>query len=249
MGKSSLKAVIIAANRSGGTFLSHALDSHPLIVCERDEPLHRRSPYARAGLDIRATRDLIWSREQSAVNMFKVSYSQFLGKGDVFPKIFEVKPHIIHLYRDNLLAAGLSEVLRRERGFPTHHINRIPGKSPSPVSLNPITVADMIEKYILDRAKVRNKLKQIGSPTIEISYVDITGGEGESVYGVKSNRQICIFLDVYVTPLMAQYVHKVNPSIKSNITNLDEIVVDVKGKLWTMGIDAERVKQWRDELQ
>ena len=54
---------IVAASRSGGTFLTHCLDSHPQVSCERDSPLDEAGPWL-TWLDVseRAILRALWGR-------------------------------------------------------------------------------------------------------------------------------------------------------------------------------------------
>src|SRR3972149_501108 len=75
------RAVLIAPNRSGGTFLAQYLSSHPQIFCDRGEPLHPKSCWRQAGLTPAQVVNLLTSQLYYLVSMFKMNPAQLAKFG------------------------------------------------------------------------------------------------------------------------------------------------------------------------
>jgi hypothetical protein len=102
--------LIIASIRSGGTLLSHALDSHPMIYCHRGEPVHGQNPIRKIASSPIAALDAVLSFHGYSANVAKVTWEQFFILKD---ELHQLKlDGVILLYRDNPLRVIVSEKVR-----------------------------------------------------------------------------------------------------------------------------------------
>lgn len=218
------RAVLLSPNRSGGTMMTHALNSHPLIHCCLDEPLHTKSPYRDIfNADGAQILEYETTTRHVAVSMCKVSYAQFFSSIDA-PYIKEFLSRedvwVVHLTRQNIAAAVLSELLRQKPGRPTWAWY----ESPKIVSyrFDPnkfIKFCNSLKKSI---KKTKKFLKE---PVLHITYAEVVGGEGREVKMILSEttQKICKFFDITEYPLVVPFMKKVTVNPVSVVENWDEI--------------------------
>lgn len=207
---------LIATNRSGGTFLLNALDSHPQIGCERSEPLNPHGHWASLSLAWEVGRkDLLrflWRRPGYQVSMFKLSYRHVQWVGVDILK--EMGARLIHLHRENVLRMGVSALINTAvvNGKIDHPIHTF--TSVAPVSIR-VTPGPFIYSSIAHLKKVEDmkaRLKRLELPILFLTYEDLVGYEGsepDEVMG-KTAEAICKHLSVESMPLVS-YTRRVNP--------------------------------------
>jgi len=177
------KAVIIAGARVGSAMLCNALDSHPQISCEREDPLdYKTSPYFYQGLTPSQTIQLVLSRVGYQWCMCKVSYRS-LAKSISLPELIEFGvERVIHLWRENALRVVVSAALNTsarngEREHPTHAWET---PAVSRIELDPASVLSEARRYILNVRAMRAQLGVCGLPVLELTYERLAG---DRVYG------------------------------------------------------------------
>lgn len=208
--------VILTDYRTGGSFLSLCLDSHPLIFCARGEPLARRSGFYRFFPDLAPEQILqhIFKTEFCKVAFGKVIYRQAGGK--VWKYLSSMNAKVIHLIRENTLRAACSylfhvSVMRGEakHHHPLHHFGREPSK-PVPMRLDPHAVLEECRKRERQKKKARQKLAKYKLDTLVIYYEHMCGGHEIEVLPEDMGHDICTFLDQPYYPMSAPFMHRVN---------------------------------------
>ena len=217
--------LIIAPKRSGGTLLSHALDSHIDIRCERGEPMHRLNPFMQlAGTPFQAVDTCLKMYGYEAVGC-KLTYEDCQRIG--IQNIRQFKPHrIIHLWRDNPIRQIVSEAVRlqdKNNGLRTHT------RDPRPlqcVTLDPSKTITKIGKYWADVNLFRRLLKSqtvsTGKAYMEVTYEQI------SFYSNIIERDLGFalqdFLGTSKKQMLKYTIAKRNPfPLRDIIENYDEV--------------------------
>jgi LPS sulfotransferase NodH len=220
-------AIIIAQSRSGSTFLSHCLDSHYDIGCERDGPFGPHRYWQKLGASHRELARALWCRGGYRVSMFKVTARQ-VKNGFITPEMLkEVRPKVINLHRENILKALVSATLSTaayhgEIDHPLQTYETVPQRE---VALDCTMLVDEIEAYRAKLDKMRQLLAGLGLEVLDLSYEQLTGGKEVEQLPIDITRTICEFLGVAVMPLYAR-LKKLNPA--PIITNRDEIEATLK---------------------
>ena len=215
--------MVISHNRSGGTFLSHCLNSHPLIHCTADEVLHRNNAYVRSGLSNVQIMTIVLGFKQYEVSMCKLSYSQFLVYDKVRNWLVGREAKIIHLARGNWLASAISEMVRHKQNHPTHSFYARPDGGTVELDVDKVWTIAWRMKH--DGRKARKLISEMESENISLNYTDIVGGEGIETDHIVSpaKETICDFLGVPHEPLEAPYMRKCTNNIPDLVSNWDEI--------------------------
>lgn len=165
--------LIIAPTRSGGTLLSHALDSHPDIYCHRDEPMHKNNPIWRICGTPFIALDTCLKMPGYEASGAKITYEQYKRIG--METVNALKPDkIIHLYRDNALERIASEYVRqadKENGLRTHTRE---SRDLQAVYLHPGNTIKELKKYSEDVSHFRKHLKQLANAFGKNAYYEVT---------------------------------------------------------------------------
>lgn len=204
-------ALLIATNRSGSTFLLHCLDSHPLIGCERSEPLAPEAVWAALGVGRQELMLAMWSRPGYRVAMFKLSYRQLSWVGHDL--IQDIQPKLLHLHRANPLRVIVSSIINTEvaAGRLDHPIHTWSPVSPVTLTLFPDDFIARCRRYLGKVTQMCHDLDALGLPVLYLTYEDLVGVEGAEARQLPppTAQRICQFLEVDYHPLTA-YTRRVN---------------------------------------
>lgn len=220
------KAAIILTNyRTGGSWLSLCLDSHPLIFCARMEPLSVNSVWAALqvqGFDKVAILKSLFDHRLCRVAMLKIVYRQAGPK--VWKYLVARKAKVVHLVRNNELRAACSHMyfirfrrgeIDKDRKLHNFDIKNIP--KPDPIKLDPHEVLQMCRARAKQRKKTLKQLEKHGLPMVRVVYEELTNdGEAEEV-PEKTAQVLCRFLRVPHFPLRAPFMRRVNPFPLKNL--------------------------------
>lgn len=229
------RAILLATNRSGSTFLNHALDSHPDIGWERGEPLTE----TRASHDPAGQVDALLSRAGYQVTGCKVSY-RYLRDVLGFPALFDLGiTRIIHLYRADAVRTTLSATINtmaRDGAIdrPYHTTEALPAAR---ITVDPDHFVSECLRYIGNVRSMKQALMEIAIPQCEITYADIVGGEDQSasVVTLAASTRLCDFLGVERDILTAR-LRRVNPQpiedIVQNWGALRDVLKPYEGDLY-----------------
>ncbi|NET04037.1 MAG: sulfotransferase [Symploca sp. SIO2B6] len=240
-----MKAVIISSQRSGSTFLTSYLDSHPQVYCPSGEILiadPRKgnvpailSPYrvprklwryvmSGAWRPIKLL-DSFYATQGKSVNICKVMYNQLenTGSRQYFLKNTEIR--VIHLRRANLLKQYVSKLLKLQGG-------KLGRKNPFPTKSVPVVSIHVSpQKAIKEMRRVQNwfdQYKQLLSqhPHIELVYETMISGQSLSPDASKSVNDL---LELESISMNSDLV-KVNPEkLELMVNNYEELVTKLKG--------------------
>ena len=203
--------VIVAAIRSGGTFLAHCLSNHPQIYCDRGEPLHHRSVWC-ATTKIRRQQLLAVLTNQTgyAASACKLTYMQAFD-AEVWGWLEKQQPRVIWLRRGNAVRQAVSVLLnqaarRGELKLPQHSFEPVAGVR---VTLSPGLVVKAARGLTAQDERAWARLA--GLPEVlKLTYADVTGGESAERLPVQTARRVCNYLGVRYEPMGCDLV-RVNP--------------------------------------
>ena len=242
-------ALLVAASRSGGTFLAHCLDSHIDIGCERGEPLHR--DHIWQDYSTFSANDLLrqmLGRPGYRVSMCKVSYRQL----DLIAltSLQEDRVSLIHLCRENVVRIVASALIntmahKGEIDHPIHSFQRPP----------PVTLLADIDHFLAECARYEASvdamlvhLRGLSSPLLELTYEQVIGegwADAKSVVP-QAGDVICDFLLVGRQSLRAS-LKRINPYPLSMIfTNWTDLAPALSAAGYGQWVDQERdhLRMW-----
>lgn len=221
--------LIIAMPRSGGTLLSHCLDSHPQIYCHRGEPLHKRDSF-REYLDQNDALRIATSMRGYEWSGAKITTHYYRGLGgqlwlNSFFLDFEAK--IIFLYRQDLLRLIVSEAIRKldkENGLHAHAYEK---RQLVRVELNIETIA--IEYHTLNKRRqiIRDSLLPFNP--LELSYEEMTENDEISHLSRNLVSKLTNFFEVAKYPLFSLLRKRNNFPLNEIILNYQEVIEVLKG--------------------
>jgi hypothetical protein len=238
-----LKAVIIASQRSGSTFLVQCLDSHPQIRCfheilagalcsRRDVPekidrfriLRKIWQYTASGAwRPAALLDGFYARGEAPVMAFKAMYNHL---GDPRTRRYfghHTEIRVIHLRRDNLLKQYVSKISAQKRfaGGPWSTTR----------SLSVLSLRISPERAIKEMQRMRDlfqKHEQLFSRHSKIELVYETMIDGQYLSD-ETTIAIADLLELNPAPMRATSV-KANPDkLELLIENYDQVVHELRG--------------------
>lgn len=225
-------AVIIAAIRSGGTFLSHCLSNHPQIFCDRGEPLHHDSVWvSNLHPDRRHLLAAILNQTGYEVSMCKLTYAQAFHP-HIWPWLAKRQPAVIWLTRENLIRQAVSVLInrqaRRQGGIkrPQHTFQEL---RPVQVELAPEQVLAKARELRSHDNQARQRLAGFKA-VLPLTYNQIIGGEGESAIRlpVRTTTRLCEFLDVRRETLRSD-LKRVNPfALRTLLANWRQVTAAVQ---------------------
>lgn len=244
-----MKAVILASQRSGSTFLAKALNTHSQIRCSHAELFLRNSWVERiplvwqAGgqldryftrgvvptkvLDAYRTRKPAWApweeldgQELAPVMMTKIMHNQLLGCPSLDRYVVtNTEIGIVHLRRGNLLKQHVSNMLTRR----SQELSR-PAHATEPVRAAAIRVRPQVAIWHMRLVRALHtwySRRLSRHPKVELDYEALIEANRLSD---GASTLICELLDLEPEPLGADLV-KVNPdSLRDMVTNYDELV-------------------------
>jgi LPS sulfotransferase NodH len=233
------KFLVLAGRRSGVTFLVDSLDSHPEIECSKDVfSIRRRWKYFQVDVAIgkfykfrsasrgrqlayvlrrkwliNAFMTEIFGREGTAkARGIRLSYEQSRKYPRALEWSLENGIRVLHLTRENILKAILSNLIAKKRGV-THATSPLPRVT---VRVPP----GELKKLLIDREKLveRYRKRLQGGHHLEISYESfLARRESET-------RRILDFLGIdHFVPLTSQYVKQNPDSVAEILENYAEV--------------------------
>ncbi len=227
-----VRAIILTTQRTGSTFLTDCLRSHPEIECsgeilngDPDEPqpsyrgpfkeLVKAFRYARSGAWIadRWIRDF-YARGNAKVRCFKAMYNQL--SRPLAMRYFRENPEVrvIHLRRENLLKVHVSTLLMSKR----RNVQTRSPTDPVWIRVDPgQAIASMREAR-----SVHDRFERVFArhQRLPLAYEDLFAGQN---FRAESAHAVCAFLGVRDHPMHSDIL-KLNPeSLRDMVTNYDEL--------------------------
>lgn len=243
-------AVIVAAIRSGGTFLAHCLSNHPQIFCDRAESLHHKSVWCTSvTTNRRHILAALLNQSGYRASMCKLTYSQAFHD-EIWPWLLKRKPYVIWLYRTNLLRQAVSVYLNqqtRQAGALQHPQHSFEEVEAVRVSIEPT----LFLKYVRGLAQ-QNRQAQTRVSSFEhvltLTYDQVSGGEGLTARKLppSTGRMVCEFLGVSHSAsslqAMACDLKRINPyPLREMIANWGEVERAILASEFSPMLDDEAI--------
>jgi len=224
--------IIVAGVRTGGTILTHALDSHPLIHCARGEPWHKHSKWRQVGLERPQIIKLLLRQTGYMASGFKIQAIQ-LPDLEVLELLKAYQPYIILLSRENILRQAISFSINNQvrRGLtkfvPQHSFEPVPNHS---IRLDEDEVLKRCNELSETASIAEELIEDSGLRYISLTYEQLIAGKSEiSKLPTMIARQLCLYLGVPIMSLPI-FLKRVNwqplEEIVRNITELEQLVND-----------------------
>ncbi len=212
------KAMVVAHVRSGGTFLCHALDSHPQIGCERGEPLHTHEQFMRAtDCDVVKVMTVLHFRPGYHVTAFKATVKQFAYVPDEYLAKNDVA--MIFLHRENMLRVHVSSEMIGTVN-PAHSFEN-DGHSRQ-VVIDTNNLPEIWRQYIQNIDAARQRCKK-ARRYLELTYEQITHGQENGYLNQYVSDLLCDFLAVERRRLYSETKKRTPQPLKELIANYDQV--------------------------
>lgn len=215
--------LLVCHTRTGGTFLSHCLDSHPQVFCARVEVLHQGSIIQRTfpgytPVDYLKPYLLEFGYRAAFVKVVSARERQHRG---LLQFVVDNGGRIIHLTRRNVLFAAASNQLRY-RGLATFTTG-VAEKFAAQID-----PAELVREmhWRLDLTQdFRQRARAAGVPVLELEYADLVGREGADVDRVspEAAAAICDFLEVRPCSLVTELRRCNRWPLEETVENWDEV--------------------------
>lgn len=238
-------AVIIAAIRSGGTFLTHCLSNHSQIFCDRGEPLHHLSVWCTTITQHRRRLlTALLNQTGYQVSMVRLTYIQAL-ETNIYNWLVEKQPRVIWLYRENLLRQALSvhiNLMVRRAGTidrPQHTFRDV---RPVQIAVEPglfVKYLRGLQEQNLRMKKALDKFERV----YPLTYAQVVGGESNTAYQLpmETANPLCKFLDVRCE-MMSCDLRPVNPyPLSEMISNWKSVQVAVRQSEYAGLLETETI--------
>ncbi len=211
--------LIIASIRSGGTLLSHALDSHPQIYAHRGEPVHSQDPLRKIASSAIESLNTSLSFYGYHANIAKITWSQFYELKEYLPQLN--LDGVILLYRNNPLRVLVSEYVRLtdfQNKMNTHSFRR---RDKVCVQIDPLKTVTSIKHYLIKLSDLSEYLPTVFENSFSLSYENLTLGFG-CIPNLIGNA-ICDFIEVDYRQLCYQTVQRNPYDLQDLIINYEDI--------------------------
>lgn len=236
----SRPALVVADNRSGGTFMMYSLSVHPEIFATRHEPFCMTSWRAASGMDERQVIHTLTTIPQFRVGIFKVTHKQFMDSGHLH-SFFVERPSgkVIHLWRENVFRQAMSYVA--STGIRFTEQTELPM-----VECVPAEVLNFIRAKVTERERVRNRIAgMVGAENMLcIKYENMIGGEGGEAGEISPDIAACIcrFLGVTVLPLSNPGMRTTTPfKARRFVANYAELERVISGSEFAYFLEREEL--------
>ena len=221
---SARPAVIVAAVRSGGTFLAHCLSNHPDIFCDRGESLHHTSLWhTHLTADRGKLLYCLTHMQGYRVSMCKLTYQQAFAEWDYIRRLRLV----IWLRREDTIRQAVSLILNDQarRGRierPQHTFGRV----------EPVRVEVGAERLLCVARELMERDKQAKERLgklypLALTYEEVVGSASTLADG--ANRQICKFLGVRYVALGCDLTRINAQPLAGMITNWEAVRGAIEG--------------------
>lgn len=193
--------VVLATQRTGSTWLTDMLDSHPAIVAHEELFLpveshrrvwgrtdqeffstyfarraNRRSPVARLVWSLRYLEELYSPKPATEAIGLKLMYGQLKALPWLVPYLVVRRVRVVHLVRKNLLDLVLSRETAKARSQYHALSSDVVDQSPIHVRTDQlVSQLQGLQRYV---DGIRMLLRLLPAPSIEVSYEELVTGAG-----------------------------------------------------------------------
>lgn len=223
--------VIVAAIRSGGTFLAHCLSNHPQVFCDRGEPLHHRSVWCNElHPNRRHLLAVLLNQTGYYVSMCKLTYMQAFHR-DIWPWLEAHRPRAIWLRRENHVRQAVSVLINKaaRAGQLKRPQHTFAPTKPVSVELAPALVLKAARGLSAVDRRARKQLAKLGE-AYPLTYADVVGGEHMKAERLPTwtAMKLCSWLGVRHTRLYCD-LQRVNPyPLRKMLSNWAEVEMMVR---------------------
>ena len=243
--KSPHRFVILATQRTGSTWLSDMLDSHPAISSYEElflpadadrrpwgpadqeffdnyyeRRVNHRWPLAKSFWALRYLEDLYAPRPTTEAVGMKLMYSQLKERPWLLAYVVLRRVRVVHLVRSNLLDVILSSETAKARR--QYHALVSDAVAPSAVSLPAEQLVPELESLQRSVDRIRLLLRLLPAPSVEVSYEELTSDDA-------AFRPVFSLLGVEPRALTSRFA-KLNREPKADlIANYAEVERALKG--------------------
>lgn len=219
--------VIVAAIRSGGTFLAHCLSNHPAVFCDRGEPLHHGSVWCTVlQPNRRQLLAVLVNQTGYAVSTCKLTYHQAFHP-EIWPWLEKRRPKVVWLRRENTIRQAVSVIINKQarNGRVKRPQHTLKATADLHLALEPALVLRSARGLLAHDQRARQRLAPF--ETLPITYEQIVG-PGNAL-NTDATRAICRFLEVPYRKLSCDLV-RVNPQpLADMLTNWREVEAAIRG--------------------
>lgn len=195
--------VILATQRTGSTWLTDMLDSHPAISSHEElflpadedrrswgpayqeffdnyyqRQVKRQWPLTRLFWGVRYLEDLYAPRTGTEAIGMKLMYSQLKQRPWLLAYMVLRRVRIVHLVRTNALDVILSGATARARS--QYHALASDPVAPSTVNLPAEDLVSELESLQHSVERIRLLLRLLPAPSVEVSYEELTRDDGNA---------------------------------------------------------------------
>jgi lambda repressor-like predicted transcriptional regulator len=238
-------AIILAAIRSGGTFLAHCLSNHPLIFCDRGEALHNRSVWCRTlHPDRRKLLAALWNQTGYQVSACKLTYAHAFKKGSgLWEQIVRRQPRVIWLRRENAIRQAVSVLINTEsrRGQLKRAQHTFARSCPVKVTFAPEQILKVARSLRQHDQQARKRLQRI-KWMYRATYAQVVGEESQAAEWLPTwtGRKLCAFLEVPYER-MGCALQRVNPyPLREMLSNWRAVEAAIRGSEFSGLLADER---------
>lgn len=216
--------LIVASIRSGGTLLSHALDSHTGIYCHRGEPVHGKNPIRNIASNPIEALDAVLSFHGYHATVAKITWQQY----DILKE--ELKglnlTGIIFLYRENPLRVFISEQVRLIDSKNNQLAHTFDKRPIVKVTVDIDETLEFIKDYELRRDRIQQETFQDYDKHFSVSYEQLTDRAFRQIPRMLG-MLLCDFLGVGYQLLQYNLARRNPYPLSEIITNWQELQVTI----------------------
>ena len=239
----SNKFCVITTPRSGSTWLSTLLDSHPQIKAFEEPFIWRKNrpnwqekslpTYYKYKNNAKVKSPLIlfkyidilnnYNDEQKNINAigFKLMYGQIRENPEVLIKLILDRYRIVHLVRCNYLDILISRVSRKQNSVV--HSKEVQLKTKQ-VVLNPLLLIEELERLEKNYEVFHTALKLIPLPVLEITYESLQINKDEILGSIANFLQV----DSTFAGFKSELKRVNQGAYQEKISNYDQVVETLK---------------------
>lgn len=224
--------VIIAAVRTGGTFLSHCLSNHTQVYCDRAESLHHLSVWCTTVKgDRRRILAALLNQTGYHASGCKLTYTQAFND-DIWKWLVKKQPKVIWLYRENVLRQAISVHLNRlvrdgaKIKRPAHTFDET---GPVSIEISPALFLKYAEGLTKQNKWASERVKNFND-VYQLTYDDLVGEGSAAAEKINTTtaKKICDFLGVRYEPLKCDLKRVNHYPLSQLIKNWPDVEAAIK---------------------
>ena len=214
------KFAILFTGRSGSSYLTSMLDSHPNIICEGEmlaqivhvgEPPEKQLAWSRQFYDSARPQDI------RSVG-YKTKLSDVVDPGGFRRLLDDLGVRLIHLIRRNLVKQVISALNAERLHQKTGQWNiQDEGERLGPFSVDEKTFDSLLKNRMAGEKKLAESIAEIGRSAKQVVYEDLLRKPDETL------QDLYDFLDVPSRPVVSQFRKHTPDDLRAVVTNFDEL--------------------------